>query len=376
MKALLHLGCVVLLTSCASIVSVSDNEACVVKLDVPEKMTNCFGIYDVVYRYKNPPRPIGKVLYHTLYNASIPTNYAGQERRYHCYAAALQSTFSTLGWKYPQARFANAISEECFGIRDAPLTFSQIVFAATSVHAPPGVWYAELPNGAMASRMSAIAGQRGSPPGLHAPADASRIPGQSGPLARRTFPIATMVARCQGARGGTASVWAQMNVDPVAVLGTAMNKPSWSENPMLMIPAPMPPHSYLEPPSEHADIDRLDLYSPTTWRYRDSPPDKVDGGIVPVRDSTHLIDVFFEGWPVVAGLGRGTGGHVVLIQKMHIAVVETGPKTVGRHPFGFVDWVEVSDPENPLRPNRIVSGDDFLADARFLFAVYQLKKSR
>lgn len=353
MRSVLALG-FSLLAGCAGVTHVSDNEACIVKLNVPQQFANCFGVYDVVYRYRNSPKPADGRVYHTIYSPAVVSSYVPQQGRFHCYAAALSTGFGALGVRYPQESFASAISQECFGTQDAPLTFSQIIFSATRAHAPPGIWYADLDGSATAIMMNrhadSLAVAKAIPPVL---------PGRS---PRSTLPIVSGVMRCQGSRGGSSSAWARVSWDLDGWIARRIG---------MQLPPAMPD---LTPPPENDALSQLDLYRPVTWHFRDQPPNTVSGSIVPIRDSGHLIDEFFNGRSIIAGLETAGSGHVVVINRLHVVVVETGPRTVTRHPSGYIEWVEFADPQAPDKPLRTMSGDEFMATSRFLFGIHQLSR--
>lgn len=354
MRSLLVASLGMLLGGCAGWASVSDNQACVVKLNVPQQFANCLGAYDVVYSYRNPPKPEGDLLYHTLYNPSVLSSYVSQQGTFHCYAAALSTGFGALGVRYAQEAFASAISQECFGTKDAPLTFSQIVFAATRAHAPPGIWYADIDDSTIGIVMNRQADA------LAAGGLSPRQPGTGG---RTAAPIASAVARCQASDGATRTVWTRASWD---LEGWAARR--------LGVPGVVPAVPDLSAPPIADAVSQLDLYRPITWHFVDQPPGTVSGAIVPIRDSSHLIDSFFSGLSIVAGLETGTGGHVVVIQRLHVVVTETGPRTVERHPSGYIEWVEFADPQAPDKPLRTISGDEFLSSGRFVFGLHQVSR--
>jgi hypothetical protein len=358
MRHLLLAPLAIVLAGCAGWTDVADNQACVVKLSVPQPLANCLGAYDVVYSYRNPARPSGNLLFHTVYNPTVLPNYVPQQGRSHCYAAALATGFGALGVRYPQEVFASAISQECFGTRDAPLTFSQIVFAATRAHAPPGIWYADIEDAGMGSLMNRRADT------LAAGATAPGLPATAG---RTATPVASAVARCQPSNSSRAGagklVWARASWDLEALAARRLGLPK---------PAPAVPD--LSTPPDAGAVSQLDLYRPINWHFVDQPPGSVGGAIVPIRDSVHLIDQFFAGLSIVAGLDTGQGGHVVVIQKLHVLVTETGPKSVERHPSGYIEWVEYADPQSPDSPLKTLPGDQFMASARFLFGLHQIAR--
>lgn len=85
-----------------------------------------------------------------------------------------------------------------------------------------------------------------------------------------------------------------------------------------------------------------------------------------------MIDLFNNGLSIVAGSDAGSGGHVVVIHKIHMPVVQTGTHTVERYQSGYIEWVEFTDPQTPDdAPLKIMSGNDFMSDCRFNFALYQ-----
>lgn len=355
MRILVFACVLVTLSGCAGLTSVSDNEACVVKMNIPAAFANCVGAYDVVYKYRNPSKPPGVLNYHTMVNDRILQNYSMQDGDNHCYAAALQSSFSMLGTRYTQPQFAKAISQECFGSADAPLTFSQIVFAATRVHAPPGIWYADTSEGSTSARMNQILD-----------ASTKAVGTLPGPLPRAVFPIVETVGRCQGSNGASSQYWIQANWDAGA----------WASRKFLHQTNRLVPVPDMTPPAEYEKISRLNLYEPITWHFNDQPPGSISGAIVPIGDSRHLIDTFQKGVPVIAGLVDDESGHVVLVNRMQFASVPTAEKnTVTMHPSGYIAWVEVADPKYKDRPLQIITGDEFLAKAKFIFAIYQDARS-
>ncbi|WP_289021958.1 hypothetical protein [Desulfobacter postgatei] len=345
------IGYMVVLMGCASKISVSDNEACVVKYNIPISLSNCMGAYDVVYKYSNPSRP-KNVLFHTLYNPNVPKHYCHQEGKNHCYAAALKLSFSLLGLEYSQVQFSQAISQECFGLKDLPLTFSQIIFSATRVHVPPGAWYIDSPDGMISRSMNSIADKI-----KQSPIQYAGLPAQS----RVTIPVAEHIVTCQGSEGGRSQVWVQAYWDAEG----------WSCRKLLNQQATIPTEPQLIPPIDAQYFNQLDLYKPVTWRFKDQPLGTVNGEILPIRNSKHLIDVFNDGVPVIAGLVENSHGHVVVISKIRFAVVRSGDHSVEKHPSGYIDWVEVADSADSNSAWHIIPGNEFLSSAHFLFAIYQ-----
>jgi hypothetical protein len=181
------------------------------------------------------------------------------------------------------------------------------------------------------------------------------------PVTRKPTSIFEFATRCQGSDGSTSTLWGK----------AAWDFEGWATQKVFGLDRNQPPTPDLSPPATADEVARLNLYEPITWHFMDQPQGTVNGALVPLGDSRNLIDAFFNGAPIIAGLLTEQGGHVVIVHRINVAVVQTEPQSVERHPSGFIDWVEVTDSQTPEKPLQIIPGDKFLRDARFIFAIYQ-----
>lgn len=330
-----------------------DNQACLTHTTFPEYLAHCGATYDVNYSYKNGPRPINGTRYETAANEKVSSFYVKQKGDNMCYAAALETAFSMLGKRYKQEQFAQAISNECFGTKDFPISFSQIIFAATYVHTDGGVWYIDLPDQSLSKKMNILARLLNNRPQV--------LNSQN----TETNQVLAYALKCQSNQGS--SYYVNFNIDRPLLYFLYYRNHRLS-NPLISnasLNISLSLDSYLS---------AIDLYHPISWHYAWHPENKIDGGIIPIKDSSQLINIFIDKSkpPILAGLAGGSNGHVVVISKIRLAVNVSldDLKTLTPHDSSHIEWVEFADPESHT-PYIKMSGDEFFKNARFIFAILQ-----
>lgn len=328
------------------------NQACAVKTELPFHTEGCLGSIDVAYTYANRPRLASEVNVEPviLQLPALESFYVPQVDSETCYAAALTTAFAFYGYKYEQQQFAKAISNPCIGLGNGPLTFSQMLFAATKTHLRSGgIWYIDTPD-AFASKILDAA----SPAPL--PARKGRVSSGS---KRALYQRAHFCQLASGLGTNWSWVWAGMDAD--AWIARQLGISGW------VAPTPGPQLIGVpNPPLVVRYLSTLDLYRPITWSATGSN-EEPQGAIVPLHGPTELVDRFKERVPVLAGLSSQSFGHVVLLSQ--IAYLPGG--TDYFQDTTRIEWVEVLDPGKPAHRKYRMRGDDFIKQLRFLFAIYQ-----
>lgn len=353
------------LVGCATAPEEHGNRACIVQTRLTSALERCMGTLDVVYSYRNPPHPGiangGPIEFRRIHHEWVSGTAEAQSDENSCYAAALVSSFAALEVKYRQAQFRQAISDECFGQGSLPLTFSQIVFAATKVHLNSGgVWYVDL-DGAPQSRFLNMLATR-SAPVVQVDPNASV---DNGALYRH-------VEVCQGSDGWSKSwSWSQLNLNLAAMVKSKIGFWAASE----AEPQQVFHWAGLPVSRDIYELLKIDLYRGVEWQNSGQPKGKV-GGIYPIRHSGHLAHEVAKNVPVLAGLKDDGYGHVVLVSgiSFHGGKLD---HLVGREQAAYVpddntyiEWVEVVDPARLDRSPYKISGDEFLLKSQFLFSMY------
>jgi hypothetical protein len=316
------------------------NVACAIETELPAGDERCFGAIDVEYRYANPARTVTSTAPET---AALPWDdsyYVQQTHENNCYAATLSMAYRMFGEYYNPDSFSNAISNECFGTGHAPLTFSQILFAATKVDLPNGVWYIDAPDSRFSQFFNAISDETsGSAQQSNASWSTNKVSW------RKNW-------SCQSPYGyGISSGYYEAHIDVGALLRILGLPP-------LTIQSATPKNTQ--------NITALTLgpgalYGPITWHHN-GPRGGPIGFIAPIHDTTDLVNRVYNGAPVLAGLRSGQFGHVVLVRA--IKYFPGGPET-------RIDSVEVVDPARPDVRVYGMEGDDFINGVSFMFALYE-----
>lgn len=370
------------------------NAACAVELALPAGDENCVGAFDVEYRYVNPPRPPGSEAPQTAALAWADSDYVAQESATDCYAATLSMAFRYLHPNaapdaYAQAGFSRAIGNECFGTGRMPLTFSQIVFAATKVRVSTGgTWYVDLAD----HRFSAF---------FNDASDRSPAANQSAASwSVNNVPVLHKNWVCQDPHGddlGYATT--EFHIDPAMLLHLVVHSRYFTAS----MTTPQSAAS-----SDLAVLESQRLYHKVTW------PNTGDGTrpagfIAPIRNTGDLVDRLKAGLPVLAGLKSGQFGHVVLVRAVRfypsvdamralqlaqqrleeeerlLQNLQANPGSASavrdlaaaeahepELPLGAetrIASVEVVDPAKPDKKNYDIPGDDFIASVSFMFAL-------
>jgi hypothetical protein len=325
---------------------------------------HCLGLLDVEYNYRNPPHPASlkgdSVPFRRLSNSWVLDNAQGQKDPNACYAAALASAFASLKVHYQQNKFRDAISNECFGLGGLPLTFSQIVFAATWVHlSDGGIWYVDPAGQPLSQYLNAL-----SAPNYQL---ANQFLSTKSDIA-----IYRRYTVCQNAIDGTQS-WTEIHADfnLAKLLGFNANN---------YITTPLEQQKYYwarsEVSKELHDLLSIDLYRGIEWHSTDQPPGH-NGGIYPIRHTGNLVHEVAVQVPVLAGLSEGNFGHVVLVSGLSFYRDQNDSLIGDKHPNiipddeTYIEWVEVVDPANLQNSPYKISGNEFLNKVQFMFSIYQ-----
>jgi hypothetical protein len=340
------------------------NHACVSKVEETEVGQQCIGTLDIEYSFKNGPRPTAadgqEVQYQILYNPIIPQIFVHQNAPNTCYAAALTSAFLAYGIHYQQESFVRAISNECIGTGDFPLTFSQILFAATKVHLHDGgIWYIDTPDHATGRALNSASAE--DQQSLYKRASLLSQSQQRSPLYSRGDV-------CESSYGNETSYSsAYFDIDFQYL---AARNIKWAPIPMVSTGG-----VFDGMPDTVRRLLTIDFYHSITWTPDGLPENSQGGGIVPIRDPRMFIEEFNRSFPVLAGLKSGEFGHVVLISR--ISYYDPPQPEFAQTPWllhygrqAYVRWVEVVDPATQDGAPYRMAGDDFFRDARFIFSVY------
>lgn len=304
----------------------SKNYACAYNLDVSVGAKHCVGMSDVDYYYGNHvvDKNNSKNYSHIQPAFSGNENYIVQDNPNHCYAASLSMAFKVLGYNYDQERFAKAISDTCIAKKNVPLTFSQIVYAATKVHLESGgIWYVSTPNDSLIMPIEQNSDKNKTNISINIPINKERVCISSDGMANDIT------------SGGEIFIGKRRKIDDSSFLA--------------------------------GNYTIFNPYRMVAWVGKF---DGLRGGVIPIKDTNNLVCYFTNNVPLLAGMVSDDNGHVVIIR----SISYSSQKTTGT--YIHLDQVEIIDPNPDLRNDPLIkyTGDDFLAKSRFIFAIYNGSK--
>lgn len=397
----------VLAVMCAGCSSLGDSAgACVGWIELPRSSEQCVGLFDIEYTYKNSPpyldrsgKPIGSRI---AENPHARDHYVAQKSENGCYAAALQSAFSQWGHRYEQSDFESALSHQCFGTSERPLSLSQIVFSATRTHYTnkQGVWFIDTPDNFGSRTLNQFAAMA-----------TARKPGRYASNYRTT--VFEKIKVCETIDGvkSHSSISVSLDFDAMIAkrLGVSQrlmqannmsrfgavtlplmpsafpNMPGIPGLPALPGFTGMPAMQAGQPvfaegvPESVKFLHTFSFYRPQNWTTT-TQGKTVRGGIVPIVGTGDLVTHLENGVPILVGLNDPEGaiyGHVVLVRRvtyvpgtMRKVPQDDGSVIPFMNPDAHLQLVEVLDPARPEKPDRAFLGDEFMHRARFIFALY------